>query len=307
MSGGRERPPPRRGDPAGQDAAPATIQDSHLHQRSGPSPLITPPVATPHCGSGRLAEPPANLREITGIRAMYLPCGHPFWTFLHRKAKQTSQAAGEVQYNRFPFQASTRNGVMNLLLRDHYECQGRNIYDISSRTPIPWAFSRIRTTKRTVVPSRRLPYVRIEDISAIQDVAMRDRLPEQLRVSLAELSPLRKQEHHVRLMRCADHRARVIQVRELPPGGIHRDRIKNSDPGAQITYPRGYLNRRRIPDVIGIWLERDSQNTDSPALHGSSGKFLGQVDNAVPAAQINDVHFAQECQGIRHPQFGAPC
>jgi len=60
----------------------------------------------------------------------------------------------------------------------------------------------------------------------------------------------------------------------------------------------------RIPDVVAVGLERDAEHGHPPARQRAAHDFPGQLDDPVPAADVDGVHGGQQGDHGVHAQFG---
>ena len=68
----------------------------------------------------------------------------------------------------------------------------------------------------------------------------------------------------------------------------------------------GDVQRRGVPHIIGIRLERGTQHGDIGTQQGSAARYRGQLDHPRPPPHIDAVHLAQECQSVTGPQLPGP-
>ncbi len=161
----------------------------------------------------------------------------------------------------------------------------------------------VRPPQGPVLPPLRCVAVWIEGVPAVKDAPVPDPRTEAVRIRLAEFFPLGEQGHHVSLVCRLGQRADVVQVRIEAVGIGVRLRIINRDHGALHVEQPGNVEGRGVPDVVGVGFECRTERGHAHAGQVSAGQFPDQVNGADTAAVVDGIDFAEEPDGLAHPEL----
>src|SRR5664280_2971776 len=145
------------------------------------------------------------------------------------------------------------------------------------------------------------PEFRDADPAALGEVVAECR-----RVGVSELRPLGQVQHQVGTLDRRQCAVAVAQLRVLHPGLLHGHRVVDRHRGAPALDRGGNIERRAVPDVIGVGLERRPEDGDLHPTEGPANQLGREVNHARPAAHIDRVDLLEERQRLVDAELAGP-
>ena len=112
-----------------------------------------------------------------------------------------------------------------------------------------------------------------------------------LPVGVDELRPLRDQDDRLRLVGGLQHVVHQLYGRrQVGTGRVHRLRVVCADDCPVVAQGVDHVQRRRLPNVVGVGLERQSQHPNSQAVDGAAEALPQRVDRQQPLPVVDVDH-----------------